>query len=407
MIYVGTEDCAADGKKDGNELHRMVPLLLIRVSFSWFASRRHALLRRLMVMASSPCSRCAYMMVKYGLYMPFRSKCRTMWKFGFAVILPCSILRFHRSGMGSGPVVPMSGVPVLKPSEYRGDKDTAVAGRIVTLTMQEFKGDSKAATQPRGKKGKTAGKGGQSDDSGVKKKVEAHLAATSSPTEVLYIEAWGEIGTKLMQLCAVGDLVSIQGGTVQEQPASYSTSRLHYHLRLKGHLGLNVKAVKLSADPWEDVPAVHPLVPLEALDRVKDKQQICVSVVVVDQPGAIERQTSSKMSMVCNALVQQGQTKVRCSFWGEHASELANQPSGQALLLYQVLVTKRKDVASWELTSWRGTSIQACPPDIASDLMLGGKLMWTTLVFRCYSNCFSIRLRFFSCFLFFAFSSCV
>lgn len=270
--------------------------------------------------------------------------------------------------MGSGPSGTMADCTVLKPSEYRGDKDTAVAGRIVILSMQEFKGDSKAAAQPKGKKGKTAGKGGQSEE--VKRKVEAHLAATSSPTEVLYVEAWGEIGTKLMQACAVGDLVSIQGGTVQEQPPSYSTSRLHYHLRLKGHLGLNVKAVKLPVDPWDDVPAVHPLVPLEALDRIKDKQQICVSVVVVDNPGAIERQTNQKMSMVCNALVQQGQTKVRCSFWGEHASELANQPTGQALLLYQVLVTKRKEAASWELMSWRGTSIQACPGDMASDLML-------------------------------------
>lgn len=282
----------------------------------------------------------------------------------------CSRFKLPGNRMGTGPVAPMADCTVLKPSEYRGDKDTAVAGRTVILSMQEFKGDPKAAAQPKGRKGKAGGKGGQSDDSGVKRKVEAHLAGTSSPTEVLYVEAWGDIGTKLMQVCTVGDLVSIQGGTVQEMPPSYSTSRLHYYLRLKGQLGLNVKAVKLPADPWDDVPAVHPLVPLEALDRIKDKQQICVSVVVVDNPGAIERQTNSKMSMVCNALVQQGQTKVRCSFWGELATELANQPIGQPLLLYQVLVTKRKDMQSWELMSWRGTSIQACPADIASDLIL-------------------------------------
>ena len=77
-------------------------------------------------------------------------------------------------------------------------------------------------------------------------------------------------------------------------------------------------------------------------------------------------------AMVCNALVQQGHTKVRCSFWGDHAHELASQPANQALLLYQVLVTKRKSEASWELTSWRGTTIQPCPTDIAETLMLCG-----------------------------------
>ena len=166
--------------------------------------------------------------------------------------------------------------------------------------------------------------------------------------------------------------VSIQGGTVQEQLPLYTTSRLHYYLRLKGTLGIHVHAVKLPADPWPDVPAVHPLVPLAALDRVKDKQQFCVSAIIVDNPGAIERQTKDRLSMVCNALVQQGCTKVRCSFWGDHALELAEKPVGQALLLYQVLVTKRKSEASWELTSWRGTTIQACPADIADEMMLGG-----------------------------------
>ena len=260
---------------------------------------------------------------------------------------------------------------LLKPSEYRGDPSTGVAGRLVILSQQELPVSNKAAAQPKGKKGK-AGKGGQSDRAAPVRKVEAHLAATSSLTEVLYVEAWGEIGDKLLESCRAGDLVMIQGGMVQEQPAPYSTSRLHYYLRLKGTLGLNVKAVKLLTDPWDDIPAVHPLVPLEALDRVKDRQQICVAAVIVDNPGAVERQTKDKLSMVCNDLVQQGHTKVRCSFWGDHAHELASQPANQAVLLYQVLVTKRKSEASWELTSWRGTTIQPCPTDIAETLMLWG-----------------------------------
>jgi len=33
----------------------------------------------------------------------------------------------------------------------------------------------------------------------------------------------------------------------------------------------------------------------------------------------------------------------------------------EVVLLYQVLVAKRKSKDSWELSSWRGTSIQECP----------------------------------------------
>ena len=61
-------------------------------------------------------------------------------------------------------------------------------------------------------------------------------------------------------------------------PAQYSTSRLHYHLNLKGPLVLQVIVQKLDEDPWQGIPAVHPLVPLAALDRVRDRKQICVSV---------------------------------------------------------------------------------------------------------------------------------
>ena len=178
---------------------------------------------------------------------------------------------------------------------------------------------------------------------------------------------------RVICITLVGDIVAIQGGTVQSTPPVYSTSKLHYHLRLKGTLGLNVLATKLTEQPWSDVPDVHPLVPLRALSRVKDRQQICVAAVVIDNPGAIERQTKEKMASVCNAIVQQGATKVRCSFWDEHAEELADVAVNQAVLLYQVLVTKRKTEDSWELQSWRGTSIRDCPQAMAELLSLDGR----------------------------------
>jgi hypothetical protein len=112
---------------------------------------------------------------------------------------------------------------------------------------------------------------------------------------------------------------------------------------------------------------VHPLVPLQALSRVKDRQQICVAVSVVENPGAIERGPA----MVCNAIVQQGATRVSCSFWHEQAQELAEQAASACLMLYQVLISKRKDENSWEIGSWRGTTILPCSPEVATVLCLG------------------------------------
>ena len=59
--------------------------------------------------------------------------------------------------MGSGGVAPMAAT-CLKPSEYRGDKNTAVAGRLVILTQQELpaKQPSQGHGQPKGKKASRA-----------------------------------------------------------------------------------------------------------------------------------------------------------------------------------------------------------------------------------------------------------
>ena len=130
-------------------------------------------------------------------------------------------------------------------------------------------GGSAQWRQRKGKGGKAA-KG--LPETRTLRKLEAHIAATQSLSEVLYVEAWGENGDKLAQKCQVGDVVSIQGAAVVSAPAQYSTSRLHYHLNLKGPLGLQVIVQKLDESPWQGIPAVHPLVPLSALDRVRDRQ---------------------------------------------------------------------------------------------------------------------------------------
>ena len=76
---------------------------------------------------------------------------------------------------------------------------------------------------------------------------------------------------------------------------------------------------------------------------LRDRQQICVAVTIVENPGSVEGQTKDSDVFVCNAIVQQGATRVRCSFWHEQVEELAAQPPGTSLMLYQVLISKRKD----------------------------------------------------------------
>ena len=113
-------------------------------------------------------------------------------------------------------------VTCLKPSEYRGDQNTAVAGRIMILKHQEIqsrKGTQAAAAPSGGRKGKGGKAAKGLPETRTLRKLEAHIAATQSLSEVLYVEAWGENGDKLAQKCQVGDVVSIQGAAVVSAPA--------------------------------------------------------------------------------------------------------------------------------------------------------------------------------------------
>ena len=79
---------------------------------------------------------------------------------------------------------------LLKPSEYKGDKGTAVAGRVVIMVTQEVKmkeSKSLAASPP----GKGKGRGKQAGQAGFSAKLELHLAGTDSINEVVFVEAWG------------------------------------------------------------------------------------------------------------------------------------------------------------------------------------------------------------------------
>ncbi|CAJ1346009.1 unnamed protein product, partial [Effrenium voratum] len=217
---------------------------------------------------------------------------------------------------------------LLKPSEYTGQKGTAVDGRVVILTHQEAKAkastaDAAALRHGKGSKGKKI-----ADKPSLK--LEMHLAGTDSINEVLYVEAWGEQADHLKKKLTQGDLVSIAGATHIPAAQNYSTSRLPYHLRAKGTVGVNVIVQKLDALPCSGVPSWHPL-PLYALDRVKERQQICVAVLIEENPGTVERDTSAGRVPVCNAVVQQEGTRVRCAFWREQAGVLAARAQCEAV----------------------------------------------------------------------------
>lgn len=258
---------------------------------------------------------------------------------------------------------------ILKPSEYQGAAGTAVAGRIVIFALQEVESRAReraAAAPSRGKGGR--GAKGKTDATSTTK-LEMHISGTDSTAEVLYVEAWAEMATQLYAKFKQGDLITIAGGTVISAAQPYSTSKLLYYLRLKGTLGIQVQIAKVDTVPWTAPGLLHPLVPLRSLERVRDRQQICVAAVMVENPGSVERQTSNGMASVCNAIVQEGDIRVRCGFWREHAEKLAAVVQNTCIVLYQVLVSKRKqDQDSWELGSWRGTQIMSCPQDHADRL---------------------------------------
>ena len=130
------------------------------------------------------------------------------------------------------------------------------------------------------------------------------------------MEAWGENGDKLAQKCQVGDLVSIQGAAVVAAPAQYPTSRLHYHLNLKGPL---ISSMKTLGQASQLCIRWCPLLPWNG----SKVGMICVAVTIVENPGPIERQTKDGAALVCNAIVQQSGARVRCSFWHDQAEELA------------------------------------------------------------------------------------
>ena len=244
-------------------------------------------------------------------------------------------------------------VCLLKPSEYRGEAGTAVVGRIVIKRMQIIK--------PKEDKGKAKGKG-----KGDKEKIEIHISGGDTVADVLYAEAWGDAASNLKNSWNEQQCVSIQNADVVQSGPMYSTSRLPYFLRIKAPVGIRTIIREVTHEPWTNIPLFHPTLPLDALTRIEHQQQVCVKVVVVKRLEPITRQTAKGPVLVCNSLVQHGETQIRCAFWRSAATALGAHDDGVGLLLEQVVV--KRSNGGWELTATDATTIKVCSEEVAEEL---------------------------------------
>ena len=101
--------------------------------------------------------------------------------------------------------------------------------------------------------------------------------------------------------------------------------------------------------------------------------QVCVLGVVETQPGALVRMTAYGEAPVCNALLRQGGTSIRCSFWRALAGTLAAFNVGDPVAIYQAVV-KKMDASTWEIRATESTSVEPCPDDLRPQVVQGTNL---------------------------------
>ena len=118
--------------------------------------------------------------------------------------------------------------------------------------------------------------------------------------------------------------------------------------------------------PWTEIPLHHPFTDLASLERVQESLQVCVLGIVTHQPGLVHRETTWGAADVCNAVLRQGSTEIRCGFWRRHGEELAEYMVGEAVALMQVTVKRKGD--SWELFANESTVVKRCPEDLTEAL---------------------------------------
>ena len=233
-----------------------------------------------------------------------------------------------------------------------------------------------------GKKGVKGKKKGNSKED-ILFKTEYHLLGGSGPDEVLYLEAWGDMATQVDKLMQVGKVYCIAGGKIMAQAPKYSTSRLTYYIRLQGPLGKGVQIEECTSEDYADLPIHHPITPIDKLHKIATTMRVCLSGIILQQPGLVARDTKFGPANVCNAILKQGTHQIRCAFWRDIASVLASKNVGDAIMLTQVTVLKVK-LDSWEAHATESTTVQPCPDDMkerlnhTTDVNTGGVSLTTT-----------------------------
>ena len=186
--------------------------------------------------------------------------------------------------------------------------------------------------------------------------------------DMVFLDAWGDDAARLASIAQRGALIKITNPKVVDQRPQYSTSPLRYFLRIQGPLNtLNRTRVEVMSEPgppWSLIPMYHPFVDISNLERVEDNATLCVLVVVVAQPGKVSRVSQYGAAEVCNAVVRQKETTIRCAFWRKQADVLSSYPEGTCLAMYQVRVVKVEE-GEWELRASESTAIEECPAELA------------------------------------------
>ena len=123
----------------------------------------------------------------------------------------------------------------LSPSEYRGDPNTCVAGRVVILRgpielrpRVESNQPAAPANASKGKKGKGAkgAKGKKGDATEARIKTEVHVLGGDSAAEILFSDAWAENAKDLVKLIELGKVYRFAGAKYIAKPPEYSRASL-------------------------------------------------------------------------------------------------------------------------------------------------------------------------------------
>ena len=265
---------------------------------------------------------------------------------------------------------------LLAPSEYTGEPKTGVVGRVVLFRGPIDIGGAggrvaAASSSPPASAGRGRGKakGRAKIRDGPQQKCEVHLLGGETLGEVLYVEAWADVARELKDCMEIGKVYCISGAQYVTQKPRYSTSRLPYFLRVQGPVGTRTKVQSCSATPWKDLPMHHPFSDVASLGRVEGSLQVCLAGVISHQPGLVSRETQHGPGEVCNAVLRQNSTDIRCAFWRSHAAALADFSVGAKVVLMQVNVCKHGD--SFEVRATEATEVRICPEDVAATDLAG------------------------------------